>query len=111
MDGYAPAYVAHNVPLLIVSGLGLTAQNPPELEGDGFRITSEVPPVQTEDAQVLLQYFLKGSANGLAWNSREHTGRNKFKIKTVGRVWAQDTSHLSHWLKSVIGLYSTTTRC
>ena len=86
MDGYAPAYVAHNVPLLVVSGLGPSPQNAADLEGDGFRITSEVPPVQTEDAQSLLRYFLNGSANGLAWTGREHTGKNKFKIKTVGRV-------------------------
>lgn len=87
MDGYAPAFVAHNLPLLVVSGLG-----PSSREGrtvDGSKITSEIPPVESEDALALLKHFKEGDASNLAWNAREHSGRNKFRVKTVGRVAKQ----------------------
>jgi hypothetical protein len=83
MDGYPPAYVSHNLPLLVVSGLG-SAQEP--ASKDGIRITSEIPSVETEDAETLLRHFKQSDASNLAWNGREHTGRNKFRVKTVGRV-------------------------
>lgn len=86
MDGYAPAYVAHNVPLLVVSGLGSTAQHGTKYDSLGTRIVSEIPAVETEDALTLLENFKERDAVGLAWNGREHNGRDKFKIKAIGRV-------------------------
>lgn len=86
MDGYAPAYVAHNVPLLVVSGLGPSPQSDTKVGSAGVRIASEVPVVETEDALTLLSYFEERDAARLAWNGREYSGRNKFKIKTIGRV-------------------------
>ncbi|KAH8598801.1 Gryzun, putative trafficking through golgi-domain-containing protein [Bisporella sp. PMI_857] len=85
MDGYAPAYVAHNVPFLVVSGLGGSSKQSIDTEVPGFRITSDVPLIEDEDSQVLLRHFEDRDAEGLAWNGREHSGRNKFKIKAVGR--------------------------
>lgn len=90
MDGYAPAYVAHNVPLLVVSGLDSQAQEKSTLE-DGVRITSEIPPVESEDGQILLRHFKDSDAGNLAWNAREHSVRNKFRVKTVGRVVSADS--------------------
>ena len=84
MDGYAPAFVAHNLPFIIVSGLGNSHEE--STENSGIRITSELPPVESEDGRVLLRHFKEGDAGDLAWNGREHVGRNKFKIKAVGRV-------------------------
>jgi hypothetical protein len=86
MDGYPPAYVAHNVPLLMVSGLGSAPQNQATLDVEGVRISSDVPPVESEDAQALLRHFQDSDAEGLAWNGREYNGRNKFSVKIVGRV-------------------------
>jgi hypothetical protein len=99
MDGYAPAYVAHNIPLLVVSGLG--SSNDQTVFHEGWtRITSEVPALESADAQVLLKHFTDSDARGLAWNAREHEGRNKFRVKAVGRVIQQthlsDSSHISH---------------
>jgi trafficking protein particle complex subunit 11 len=85
MDGYAPAYVAHNVPFLVVSGLGSHSHDAPRKDG-GVRIASEIPPLESEDANTLLRHFKESDASGLAWNGREHSGRNKFRVKTVGRV-------------------------
>jgi hypothetical protein len=86
MDGYAPAYVAHNVPLLVVSGLGSQPRQKSTVEDGAPRITSEIPPVESEDAQVLLRHFKDSDAGNLAWNAREHSGKNKFRVKLVGRV-------------------------
>lgn len=93
MDGYAPAYVAHNIPLLIVSGLKTAAEK--EEKSAGTRITSDIPPVETEDAATLLRHFRDGDASNLPWNSREHLGRNKFRVKTVGRVFRPSQDLLS----------------
>jgi hypothetical protein len=89
MDGYKPAYVAHNVPYLVVSGLGEARRNDAYLKAEGVHIVSDVPPVESEDAEVLLKHFKDSDAEGLAWNSREHSGRNKFRVRIVGRVVQQ----------------------
>lgn len=84
MDGYAPAYIAHNVPFLVVSGLG-TDHTTAKLD-TGTRISSDIAPLESDDATALLKYFRDRDASDLDWNSREHNGRNKFMIRTVGRV-------------------------
>ncbi|KAL2063010.1 hypothetical protein VTL71DRAFT_6082 [Oculimacula yallundae] len=86
MDGYAPAYVAHNIPLLVVSGLGPGSGNDLEIN-NAARVTSEIPSVESDDALALLRIFKDGDASDLAWNVREHSGRNKFRVKTVGREY------------------------
>lgn len=86
MDGYAPwAYVAHNLPLLVVSGLAHSDERT-VLSVGGPRISSEIPPVESEDAAVLRRHFKENDGSELSWNSREYSGRNKFKTKIVGRV-------------------------
>jgi hypothetical protein len=86
MDGYPPAYVAHNVPYLLVSGLGGAPQNHADLKAEGVRITSDVPLIESEDAEAIIKNFKDCDADGLAWNGRASGGRNKFKVKTIGRV-------------------------
>ncbi|KAH8808417.1 Gryzun, putative trafficking through golgi-domain-containing protein [Xylogone sp. PMI_703] len=91
MDDYAPQYIAHNVPLLVVSGLGLPepleSQDESQLRSDGPQISSNLPIVDTEDARALLKFFQDSDATKLAWNSREHGKNKKFKIKAVGRSY------------------------
>lgn len=89
MDGYAPAYVAHNIPLLVVSGLGAHAEEYTKLP-NGPRIASEIAPVETEDAATLRRHFEQSDGSKLAWNSREYGGRNRFRVKIVGRVVQTD---------------------
>lgn len=86
MDGYAPAYVAHNIPLLVVSGLGSPPKDEANLKVGGAHIISEIPLVDSDDAQALLRHFKDSDASNLAWNGREHNGRSNFKVKVVGRV-------------------------
>lgn len=85
MDGYGPACVAHNVPLLVISGLGQHSKEAIRKDG-GVRIASEIPVVESDDAATLLKHFRESDATNLPWNGREHSARNKFKIKIVGRV-------------------------
>ena len=87
MEGYDPAYVAHNLPYIVVSGLGVQAREALRKEG-GARYISDIPVVDSEDANTLLKHFKENDATNLAWNGKEHTERNKFRIKTVGRVAA-----------------------
>jgi hypothetical protein len=84
MDGYAPAFVAHNLPFIVISGL--STSDGEENGQSGVQISSEIPPVNTEDGRTILRHFREGDASDLAWNGREHVGRNKFKIKIVSRV-------------------------
>jgi len=86
MDGYSSAYVAHNVPFVVVSGLERIPSDQ-DLEKPGFRISSDILPVETSESSTLLKHFQERDSEGLAWNGRVHSGRNKFKIKTVGRVF------------------------
>lgn len=86
MDGYVSADVAHNIPFLVVSGLRTLSQDSAKTNGPGTRIASELPPLNTEDALALLGHFEERNGVGLAWNGREHNGRDKFKIKVIARV-------------------------
>lgn len=99
MDGYAPAYMAHNIPLLVVSGLGSPPKDHTAFQEGWTRITSDLPTLESADAQVLLRHFADSDARGLAWNAREYEGRNKFRVKAVGRVIGQ--THLGHSYQSL----------
>ncbi|PQE25522.1 glutathione transferase omega-1 protein [Rutstroemia sp. NJR-2017a BBW] len=86
MDGYAPAYIAHNIPLLVVSGLGTDpAPTNARLKEGGVIITSDIAPLESEDAQTLLKHFSENDAEGLPWNATEHNDKNKFRVKVIGR--------------------------
>jgi hypothetical protein len=86
MDGYAPAYVAHNIPLIVVSGLGSPPQGNTKLNAGGARISSEILSIDSDDARALLRHFEDSDAGNPAWNGREHNGKNNFRVKIVGRV-------------------------
>jgi hypothetical protein len=87
MDGYAPAYVAHNLPLLIVSGLGADpSPTNARLKEGGVIITSDIAPLESEDAKALLEHFKDNDAESLPWNGYEHSEKNKFRVKIIGRV-------------------------
>ena len=111
MDGYAPAYVAHNIPLLVVSGLGFVPPDESTLSDVGTRVTSEISIVDSADAQVLLRHFRDNDARRLAWNSRENNGRNRCRVKTVGLVNKSDRAVSLSVAEAQIGLCSTSSKC
>lgn len=95
MEAYPSAFVAHNVPLVILSGLG--SQPPhghdpvhyPLLGEKGIKITSESPAVTGPSAEELLSIILELDAQDAAWNGRPGRGKMGtmgFKIKAIGKV-------------------------
>ena len=107
MEAYPSAFVAHNVPLVILSGLG--SQPPlgheqvpyPLLEKKGTRITSQLPPVTSPSAEELLSLFLELDGQDAAWNGRPGRGKMGtmgFKIKAIGKVRTKFQDFLAYLL-------------
>lgn len=99
MEGYPPHYVAHNLPLVALSGLGTPDPNAFDeiergysiLQDGGLRITSELPDVTGFKAEDLLNCFREFDADGAAWNNRPGQGKLGsigFTYRIVGRVRA-----------------------
>lgn len=96
MEAYPPVYVQHNLPFIVLSGLGTPAElDPPPPVHDvlsgraATRTSSEIPPVTGERADQLLQDFLTADGTNAPWNARSTTRRglaHGFRIRTVGRV-------------------------
>jgi trafficking protein particle complex subunit 11 len=97
MDDYPRAYVEHNLPLVIVSGLvaddllddrhGVEATD--KLVQRGFPIRSKFPPVAGDRAEQLLQEFMSVDGRDAPWNSATRNskgGLHNFRIRAVGRV-------------------------
>ncbi|TQS35849.1 hypothetical protein Golomagni_03718 [Golovinomyces magnicellulatus] len=84
MEGYAPAFIAHNVPLLFVSGISPASKENHTQHSDEYD-TAKTLDVSAEVATKLMQLLNEGDSSTLAWNSIEFTGEKKFRIKPVGR--------------------------
>lgn len=96
MEAYPPAYVQHNLPFIVLSGLGAQTelQPPPSVHNvlpgrAAAKTSSEIPPVTGERAEQLLQDFLTADGSNAPWNARG-LGRKDlahgFRIRAVGRV-------------------------
>lgn len=96
MEAYPPAYVQHNLPFIVLSGLGSQAElEPPAsvhnvLPGRAaVRTSCEIPPVTGERADQLLQDFLSADGTNAPWKARSSNRRDvahDFRIRAVGRV-------------------------
>lgn len=108
MDGYATAYIAHNLPLLIVSGLGADpSPTNARLKEGGVIITSDIPPLETEDANFILKHLKKNGAENLPWNGYQHNEKNRFRVKVIGRVAKEGSPYLKSITEGFIGLSIT----
>lgn len=98
MDAYPVDYIAHNLPLIFLCGLGSSDLEPeslsyPLLAENGYSLNLDLPLVETPAAENLLKILLEADGSDGPWNSRNDAGRAGgvgFKMKTVGRV-GQDT--------------------
>jgi len=96
MEDYPPEYVTHNLPLIILSGFpdNLHTVQPDkrrEIFGTGTVITSDLPLLDNESSQQLLQELSSADGSSQPWNSDTARQRNNlvgFKFKVVGRVRA-----------------------
>ncbi|PPJ53393.1 hypothetical protein CBER1_01000 [Cercospora berteroae] len=95
MDAYPPDYVQHNLPLVLLSGLGQldhdSAKSPPARQESGARISTESPECRSDQAKRLLQAFRSLDGTDSVWNSSAQPGPTssiRFKIKAVGRTYS-----------------------
>ena len=96
MDRFPRDYVAHNLPLLLLSGLNTRSPDEPDQSGKardflhqgGFRIKVDAPLVGGPLAEQLLQAFSDQDASKVPWHSQAFASRNGrvFKVATAGRV-------------------------
>lgn len=96
MEAYPEHYIAHNLPLILLSGIGHAENAAPEspersrtlLQEGGFRIRTDVPPLTDPASENLLRKFLSFDST-IHGNTKDLSTRDKpgaFKIKRVGRV-------------------------
>jgi hypothetical protein len=94
-EGYPDDYVAHNVPLVVLSGLcptpplDDTTRFPLAYKGPGTGIESELPLVVDKRAYLLLEEFRSCEKSDEQWNSKPIKGKSTllgFKFRAVGRV-------------------------
>ncbi|KAI5866212.1 Gryzun, putative trafficking through golgi-domain-containing protein [Durotheca rogersii] len=91
MDDYPAGSLDHNVPFLVVSGLGAAPTKPPLADHDprehGTLIRSELPSIDSREARTILRYIQEKDAAGLPWNSDsgDTSKKYKFKIRAIGR--------------------------
>lgn len=96
MDAYPSEYVQHNLPFIVLSGLGTSKEIVPlppvniVLPGRATTsISSEIPPVTGERANILLQDLLNTDATDAPWHGRVPARKglaHGFRIRAVGRV-------------------------
>ena len=94
MEAYPPEYVEHNLPLVVLSGLGERRGNGiagPVLprQESGTKIQASSPQCSGERSQHLLDEFLKLDGTNLAWNATalpSASGMLKYKMRAIGRV-------------------------
>ncbi|KAI1177997.1 Gryzun, putative trafficking through golgi-domain-containing protein [Nemania sp. FL0916] len=91
MDDYPDGSLDHNIPFLVVSGLGANLNGPlltdPELRERGILVRSELPSINIDgrEARTILRAIREADATELPWRPREGSRRHRFKIRTVGR--------------------------
>ena len=97
MDAYPSDYVVHNLPFIVLSGLGTSNELepvPPPVQNvlPGHAVTAinaETPSVTGDRANQLLQEFLSADGSDAPWNGQGSARRgltHGFRIRAVGRV-------------------------
>lgn len=97
MQAFPEHYVSHNLPLIVLSGIGgdeeassdLADSSKNFLQEGGFRIRRETAPVGGPAADRLLQAFLDNDSSSNGSESKSaftKDGPGAFRIKKVGRV-------------------------
>ena len=97
MDAFPEDYVAHNLPLVLLSGLGPDTGSPSAEDGTGdftsddggIKIFSDFPTLTDSTAEELSKVLLDEDGSEAPWNARHNAGRTGgvgFRVKQVGRV-------------------------
>lgn len=94
MDDYPSEYVEHNLPLVLLSGLGVAQDQssrglPIPRHASGSKITIQAPECRGERPSQLLQHLLAWDGTEQPWNAASQPppgGTLKYKLKAIGRV-------------------------
>lgn len=96
MDAYPPAYVLHNLPFIVLSGLGTAPDLEPRqpfqklLPGRATStVNAETPQLTSTRAHQLLQEFLRHDNTHTPWEAHGLDRKDalaKFRMRAVGRV-------------------------
>lgn len=93
MDAYPPDYLAHNLPLILVSGLANPVDTVnvdyPLIQTNGTEVDSDFPLLEGRLADDLQTAFLEQDASDAPWSASARTGRSSgigLRIKNIGRV-------------------------
>lgn len=116
MDAYPEDYVAHNLPLILLSGIdpapdhdvSKTGVRYPLLQEKGTPIESDFPLLSGRLVEDLRTAFLQQDASDAPWNSQSHTGRSSgigLRIKIIGRVGQRAVRFGTIWISACIGLH------
>ncbi|OJD13098.1 hypothetical protein AJ78_06403 [Emergomyces pasteurianus Ep9510] len=103
MDAFPPDYVDHNLPFILLSGLGSDPETDaqdkitlddgaeyPLLQDGGVQIFSDFPLLTDSTAERVLNALLSEDATGRRWNAKSdgaRAGAVGYKIKRVGRTY------------------------
>lgn len=95
MEAYPPDFVVHNLPFIVLSGLGVSKELEPAASAQHVlpgravtTISAESPPVTSECSSELLDEFLSADGTNAPWNGRNFNRRgltHGFRIRAVGR--------------------------
>jgi len=90
MDAYPPQYIAHNLPLIALSGLTSSDDDPSLSQGsNGPVVKAQSPTVKDERGKELLHDFELATGDDHNWSgsgTRESPPVFKYKFSLVGRV-------------------------
>ena len=94
MDAYPKAYIDHNLPLIVLSGLRADSSTDdssrnPVLASNGYKLAIDLPVLTGATAETLQKLFLQADVQAGPWNNRSEGGRAGavgFKVTSVGRV-------------------------
>lgn len=88
MDELPTEYTEHDLPLLVLSGLGHDGDSDAQ-NVSGTRVTIQTPECEGERAVNLRQQFVARDGRGSAWNANALPGPNgslKYHMQSIGRV-------------------------
>ena len=93
MEAYPLDYTAHNLPLVVLSGLCPAPEETDDLVSSrGPLVKAQLPLVQSERREQILQEFLSAEGSDEQWSNRPTRARNGqtqlvgYKFRAVGRV-------------------------
>lgn len=101
MDAYPPPYVEHNLPLVLLSGLGGHVESQHETlagrQEHGVKIHLESPTCLDEKTQLLRQEFEAYDGTASRWNVTSlpgPTGTLRYRMRNIGRVMQHRKAYL-----------------